>query len=88
MSSGTFLGYRDKHGNEMHCARTTCGDPACSNGCIEPVALRPIGSVIPNTRDYFAAQALLTSTSGSPKARAKWAYEVADAMLKARLHKE
>ena len=31
-------------------------------------------------RDYFASQAL-TAISGSPTDRAKWAYEVADAML-------
>lgn len=36
-------------------------------------------------RDYFAAKVLTdNSTIGSPYEVAKWAYEVADAMLKAR----
>ena len=37
-------------------------------------------------RDYFAAQVLSNGNScGSPAQAAKWAYEVADAMLAARI---
>jgi hypothetical protein len=35
-------------------------------------------------RDYFAGQQLCAETVGSPDSRARWAYEMADAMLKAR----
>lgn len=38
-------------------------------------------------RDYFAAQAMAnayTQHDGNPNLIAKWAYEIADAMLKAR----
>jgi hypothetical protein len=38
--SGTFLGYRDKHGNEMHCAQAFCPhQDKCRKGCICPVAV-------------------------------------------------
>jgi hypothetical protein len=42
-NSGTFLGYRDAHGNEMHCANAFCPDvKKCSKGCVQPVArIRP-----------------------------------------------
>lgn len=37
---GTFLGYRDENGNEMHCANAFCPDQtACSKGCVHPVAI-------------------------------------------------
>jgi len=35
-------------------------------------------------RDYFAGQVIAGDVGGSPSQQAKWAYEVADAMLKAR----
>ena len=39
MSSGTFLGCRDKDGNEMHCAHAKCISPAaCVGGCKSRVA--------------------------------------------------
>lgn len=47
MNSGTFLGYRDEHGNEMHCARETCGDVACRRGCAQRVArVNPVGVAV------------------------------------------
>jgi hypothetical protein len=37
--NNSFLGYRDDHGNEMHCARLTCSSAECGHGCIRPAAL-------------------------------------------------
>jgi len=55
----------------------------------EPAFPTPIISVMQHTgmtlRDYFAAQAMLrTSVGASYEQLAKTAYEIADAMLKAR----
>jgi hypothetical protein len=39
MSGGTFLGYRDEHGNEMHCAHAKCiSEVMCRKGCKSPIA--------------------------------------------------
>ena len=63
---------------ELRCVRV---DP---NGHeeYEPEAMLHGGLTV---RDYFAAKVLTNeNTVGSPDQVAKWAYEVADAMLKAR----
>lgn len=37
--SGTYLGYRDEHGNEMHCAHAFCPhQKKCRRGCACPVS--------------------------------------------------
>jgi hypothetical protein len=39
--TGTFLGRRDKDGNEMHCAHAKCPhESMCRNGCICPITLK------------------------------------------------
>lgn len=47
----------------------------------EPLSNDELGMTL---RDYFAAK-VLNHTSGSPAERARWAYEVADAMIAERL---
>ncbi len=47
--SGTYLGYRDEHGNEMHCSNAFCPhQDKCRKGCVAPVAL-------PSTQSASAA---------------------------------
>lgn len=42
LSSGTFLGYRDEHGNEMHCANAFCpSQDKCHKGCVSTIS-RPV----------------------------------------------
>ncbi len=37
--SGTYLGYRDQHGNEMHCANAFCPhQDKCLKGCARPIS--------------------------------------------------
>ena len=48
-NSGTFLGYRDKDGNEMHCAHAFCPHEVtgkCRSGCIDRVSQTDRASTI------------------------------------------
>lgn len=53
-TAGTFLGYRDADGNEMHCAKEKCD--TCPKGCEQPIARlgtqkRDAGNAVPAWAD-------------------------------------